>query len=123
MNIKSIVVSVSLLFAAGAALAAPAELNFPQQGGTPSGLTRAEVHADVIAARDAGELEHSEVDYPGMTQPSSLTRAQVRAEVLAARAAGQLDHSDVEYPIAYELPRTRQSATLHATAKAGKAVQ
>lgn len=123
MNIKSIVASVSLLFAAGAALAAPAELNFPQQGGTPSGITRTEVRADVIAARDAGRLEQSEAALPELAQPTVLTRAQVRAEVIAARAAGLLDQSDVEYPVAYQQPRTRQVATLYANAKAGKAIQ
>lgn len=109
MNIKHIAASVSLLFAAGVALAEPAELNFPKQGGAASGVTRAQVQAEVIAARDAGQLYRSEVEYPELNQPSTLTRAEVRAEAIAARAAGLLDQSEVDYPGFDQLPQRHAS--------------
>lgn len=124
MNIKNIVASVSLLFAAGAALAEPADLNFPTLGGAPSSVSRAEVKAEVIAARSAGQLDQSEVVIYETAQPSTLTRAEVRAEVIAARAAGLLEHSEVDYPVAYQLPqRASLAASLKALSSGGSAAQ
>lgn len=118
MNVKNILASVSLLIAAGAAMAQPAELNFPgaavQQ---KSSLTREQVKAEVLAARAAGELDFNDVTYPlQQAQPSVRTRADVKAEVLVARAAGLLDQNDTNYPINYELPRRPSvTASLQAT--------
>ncbi|WP_082551628.1 DUF4148 domain-containing protein [Massilia sp. Root351] len=125
MNAKHLIASVSLIFAAGAALAEPAELNFPSLAAAPgTGLTRAAVQAEVIRARNAGELELSEVNYPPLAPATStLTREQVKAEVIAARANGELDINEVNYPSFFDARVQRPAATLTASAKRSAAAQ
>lgn len=125
MNAKHIIASVSLIFAAGAAFAAPAELNFPSLNAAPSaGVTRAAVQAEVIRARNAGELELSEVNYPPLAATTStLTREQVKADVLAARANGELDINEVNYPSFFDARVQRSATTLAASAKRSVAAQ
>jgi uncharacterized membrane protein YebE (DUF533 family) len=95
MNAKHIIASVSLLVAAGAAFAAPAELNFPDLRADTSTVSRAAIQAEAIRARNAGELDFTEVNYPPLVATSShLSREQVRAEVATARADGQLDSNE-----------------------------
>ncbi|CAN7624860.1 DUF4148 domain-containing protein [Pseudoduganella sp. LjRoot289] len=117
MNAKHIIASVSLLFAAGAALAEPTELNFPNLvAGQHSSLTRAQVQAEVLQARAAGELEFSEVNYPPLAaSTSALSREQVKAGVIAARATGELDLNDSNYPSFFDGRAQRPSATLAAS--------
>jgi len=101
MNIKTalIAATTAALFASPAfALAASSQ----QDAATTARLTRAEVKAEVIRARAAGELDVTEASYPReltATGPG-LTRAQVRAEQLRARAAGELDvnEASAHYP-------------------------
>ena len=101
MNAKHIIASVSLLVAAGAAFAAPAELNFPDLRADTSTVSRAEVQAEAIRARNAGELDFTEVNYPPLVAATShLTREQVRAEVYAARANGQLNINEAYADVA-----------------------
>jgi hypothetical protein len=121
MNAKHIIASVSLLIAAAAAMAEPAELNFPNAvAGQQSGLTREQVKADVLQARADGELDFSEVNYPPLAAAKSgLTRAQVKADVIAARANGELDLNDTNYPSFFDGRVQRPAATLTASAKAG----
>ncbi|RFP08056.1 MULTISPECIES: DUF4148 domain-containing protein [unclassified Duganella] len=77
MNAKSIIASVSLLLAAGAAFAqGPVEQN--------------EVTADIAYVKSA---------------PSTVTRAQVKAETLAAIQAGALERNEVTTDVAYVAPR------------------
>ena len=69
---------------------------------TDTKVTRAEVKAEVLRARAAGELDITEATFP-FQQPvakSTLTRAEVKAEVLRARAAGELDITEASgnYP-------------------------
>lgn len=123
MNAKQLFASASaslLLLASGAALAEPAGLNFPQLSQAKSSLTRAEVQAEVVRARAAGELDFTEVNYPpAYNVASTLTREQVKAEVIAARAAGELDRPEVEYPF-FDNRSERSSATWTASAKKAK---
>ncbi len=104
MNIKHLIASISLLAAAGAALA--------------DGRTRAEVQAEVIQARAAGTLDVTEADLlRTATAPSTLTREQVRADVLAARTAGVLEVNEGNYPREYAgLPVPKVEARLQASA-------
>jgi hypothetical protein len=62
--------------------------------GASTGLTRAQVRAEVLAARAAGTLDVTEANYPReLTAKAApvVTRAQIKAEVIRARAAGELD--------------------------------
>jgi hypothetical protein len=100
MNAKSIIASVSLLLAAGAAFAAPSDQNeasFDQ-------AFRAEAAANT----------------------SSLTREQVIAETLAARKAGLLDTNEAYQDIAYLAPRAKSpnvKAQLAAKSAKGNSAQ
>ena len=102
MNIKSIIASVSLLAAAGAAFA---------QG--PSGqLTREQVIAETVAARAAGQLDQNEATFNQSLQSAStgtLTRAEVKAETLAARNAGELDRNEAYDDLTYMTPRAKSA--------------
>ncbi len=63
----------------------------------PSVRSRADVQAEAIAARDAGQLYEGD-DYPGpLPAAGALTRADVRAELVAAQNAGTLVYGDA-YP-------------------------
>lgn len=125
MNAKQIIASLALTVAAGAAFAEPADLNFPSLGkAQQTGTSREAVKAEVIRARNAGELELSEVTYPQLASaPSTLTREQVKAEVLAARAAGELDLNEVNYPSFFDARVQRVVPTLTASAKRSAAAQ
>ena len=115
MNAKSIIASVSLLLAAGAAFAAPAEQ-----------LTREQVIAQTVAARNAGELDQTEasLDQAFLNQASNgsgLTRAQVIAETIAARNAGELDVNDAYLDPAFQAPRKSAAVKAQLAAKSAKA--
>ena len=77
MNAKSIIASVSLLVAAGAAFAAP---------------------ADNEAAFDSAFRNQG---------VSTLTREQVKAETIAALKSGALDRNEATDDIAYQAPRSK----------------
>lgn len=102
MNVKSILASVSLLLAAGAAFA---------QG--PAGqLTREQVIAETVAARAAGQLDQNEatIDRSFLAASASTrTRAEVVAETIAARNAGELDRNEAYDDVSYMTPRAKNA--------------
>ena len=65
-------------------------------------LTRADVTAEYIRARNAGEIATSEVDYPKTpaTAASKVTREQVMAEFYAARKAGLIPQTEADFDVA-----------------------
>ncbi|WP_317203687.1 DUF4148 domain-containing protein [Janthinobacterium sp.] len=89
MNAKQLIAALLTVAASAAAFAqAPAV-----------GLTRAEVTAELLRARAAGELSTGESDYPKMPPfVSTLSRAQVTAEMVRARAAGEMSSGETDYP-------------------------
>lgn len=86
-------------------------------------LTRAEVRAQAIAARDAGQLPDTDiVKFEVSTGASSLTRAEVRAQAIAARDAGQLPDTDivtVNVPAGFEKTRAQVLAELNEAQRLG----
>lgn len=58
-------------------------------------LTRADVQAQAIAARDAGQLPDTDIVKFNVPTGSAVTRAQVRAELAEARRLGQLGDPDI----------------------------
>jgi hypothetical protein len=58
-------------------------------------LTRAEVQAQAIAARDAGQLPDGTIVKFEVPAGSTVTRAQVKAELAEARRLGQLGDPDI----------------------------
>ncbi|SEO60083.1 protein of unknown function [Duganella sp. CF517] len=102
MNVKSIIASVSLLVAAGAAFAQ-----------APSGqLTREQVIAETVAARAAGQLDLNEgtITQSFASVPTStVSRDNVKAETIAARDAGRLDRNEAYDDVAYMTPSDRKA--------------
>lgn len=58
-------------------------------------LTRAEVQAQAIAARDAGQLGDPDIVTFVVPAGSTVTRAQVQAELAEAQRLGQLGDPDI----------------------------
>ncbi len=86
--------------------------NVPFQGvyGTPyEGPTRAQVQAELAAAKAAGQVsnvEPNDMPFQGVygAPQSGVTRAQVEAELAAAKAAGQVSNvepNDMPFSGAY----------------------
>jgi hypothetical protein len=102
MNVKSIIASVSLLVAGGAAFAQ-----------APSGqLTREQVIAETVAARAAGQLDQNEATIAqsfANASTSTLSREDVKAQTIAARNAGELDRNEAYDDVAYMSPRARNA--------------
>lgn len=99
MNKSSLLLAAVL--GAAAFTAQAGELYTPgQYQDSASTLTRGQVKQSVLQARQAGELNHNDVDLPDdqAAAPFGKTRAQVKSEVLAARATGGLEHNDVDLP-------------------------
>lgn len=85
-------------------------------------LTRAEVQAKAIAARDAGQLPDTDIVTFNVPTGSTLTRAEVRAQAIAARDAGQLPDTDIvtfKVPAGFEKTRTQVLAELNEAQRLG----
>lgn len=101
MNFKT---AIALVLAAAASVPAFADtVNYSDAARTGTKVTRAEVQAEVLRARAAGELDITEADFPFAppSAKSTVTRAEVRAETIRARAAGELDITEASpnYPL------------------------
>jgi hypothetical protein len=87
-------------------------------GGT---LTRAEVKAEMMRARAAGEIVDGEGGWPltaSPSMPSPMTRAEVRTELQRARAAGEIQNGeDVSYLFIQQAGTQRERAAVRAEAK------
>jgi hypothetical protein len=95
MNTASrFVLPIALALSAGAALA-----EGPLQGNEvfqfQSTLSRAEVQAQAVAARDAGQLPRGEILPVQAEAGTPLSRAQVRAEAAEALRLGLIPHGEV----------------------------
>ena len=117
--------TIASLLLISASLAGPAA--FAQANETHT-LTRAQVVAELHAARAAGQLSVGESDYPPAIQhTSSLTRAQVIAELQAAQAAGQLSVGESDYPPVRNetssVTRAQVVAELQAAKAAGQLIE
>lgn len=79
------------------------------------GLSREEVVAELVRARNAGELLANSYENPEAARrteavaPSTISRAAVLAELKRARAAGELDRPDADYGL--PLVVTTQAST------------
>lgn len=97
MQAKSL---IAALFAITTATSAFAQSAAPAAASQQ--LTRADVTAEYIRARNAGEIATSEVDYPKTpaTAASQVTREQVMAEFYAARKAGLIPQTEADFDVA-----------------------
>jgi hypothetical protein len=89
MNTKQIIAAAAIALVGSAALAQEAVQNIEIP--TSSNVQRADVKAEALRARAAGELANSEAPVAAAPAASTtLTRAAVRNEFLQARAAGKV---------------------------------
>jgi len=113
MNAKQVVVAVSLLASAAAAMAVEATQWNPPTGNQ----TRAEVKADLARAAASGELDARGEAYAGFVDThvpqNALARSDVKQELARARANGELEARNEAYGGVTE---ARPHATSHAFA-------
>jgi Domain of unknown function (DUF4148) len=96
--IASSLVTVAALFATSGATAQEATpTGFDQ---TVSVASRADVHAQAVAALRAGLIESGEASRSTFELQSTQTRAQVLAEAVEARRLGLLGHGELSAPSA-----------------------
>ena len=83
-------------------LAVAASSAFAQSAAPAKQLTRADVTAEYIRARNAGEIATSAEAYPATpaTAASTVTREQVMNEFYAARKAGHIPQTEADFDIA-----------------------
>lgn len=93
MQVKSITAAL-LVAAASSAFAQSAA-----PAANTAQLTRADVTAEYIRARNAGEIAASAETYPPTpaTAASTVTREQVLNEFYAARKAGQIPQTEADF--------------------------
>jgi hypothetical protein len=104
LTFKSLVkISAAVLaLASGLAQAGDATVA-PEIDNFVSMKTRAEVHAETLAAIRGGRIARNDADFERLafdTKPSMLTRAQVLAEAAEARRLGLIAHGDGAAPVA-----------------------
>lgn len=99
------------------AFAEGATYEYPQH--ISSNLTRAEVRADLDAARAMGALVSGERSYVAPAIGRSLSRSEVRAELAAAQANNELSSGELTFVAETHAPRHR--ATISQAAPAGVA--
>ena len=95
-NLLTLAVALAGFASATTSMAGEAsyELLQPSTSTSTSTLTRAEVRADLAAARAAGQLNLGERSYVAAPTGMAKTRAQVLAETLEAIRIGAVDHSE-----------------------------
>ncbi|OZI66065.1 DUF4148 domain-containing protein [Bordetella genomosp. 1] len=86
--------------AAFAGTAQAGEQDWPPADTSVSTVTRAQVVADLQAAREQGLVTTAELAYPPVTATSAtqLTREQVQQQLHAAQAAGLDQSGELDYP-------------------------
>jgi len=96
--VSAAMISMTMMGAAYAAEPS-AELDYPPAVEQTSALTRAQVVAELQAARAAGQVTFGETEQAAAPVASStLTRAQVQAEAAEARAHGAYAFGGEGYP-------------------------
>ncbi|CAM3948907.1 DUF4148 domain-containing protein [Bordetella tumulicola] len=80
-----VLISASLVGTAAYAQEPSGELDYPPEVVQTSSLTRAQVIAELQAAKAAGQVTFGDIDEPAtQTASSTVTRAQVHAEAVEA---------------------------------------
>lgn len=113
-SIKLVAIAAATFAVSLSAFADGATYEYPQP--TNSSLPRAEVRADLDAARAMGALASGEQSYVAPITGRSLTRDEVRAELAAAQANNELASGEMTF-VAESHPR-RQGATITQAAPA-----
>lgn len=121
MNAKLI---AALVVAAAATISAPVfaaeSVDYGNIAAKASTVSRADVRAEVLRARAAGELDITEANFPyaAPAPATTLTRMAVRDEARRARAAGELDITEANYPALAASPNVQAVALTRAEVRA-----
>jgi hypothetical protein len=100
--------ALAVAFSAATPVFAAGEATYELPVAATSTLTRADVQAQLFAARAAGHVAHGERSVVIAEVGTPLTRAQVRAETLEAIRIGAIDrHEDSTQPTAAQLESIR----------------
>jgi hypothetical protein len=94
--VSAVVLSLTVMSSAYAGSRAPSgELDYPPAVEQTSTLTRAQVLADLQAAKDAGQVTFGELELPKTPVASTtLTREQVKAAAEQASSNGAVSFGD-----------------------------
>jgi hypothetical protein len=116
MNAKQVLFTSVIALSAAGAMADDITIDHTPATST---ATRAQVKAEVLKARQAGELLAAGEGYQGVPAPTSsnVARADVRSQVIAARSTGQLLAAGEGAPYdarAYATPSTLSRADVKA---------
>ena len=100
MNTLKTLAAAVALSATFVGAAQAGELDWPLPETSAATLTRAQVVADLQAARLQGLIATTEIGDLPLVQPvaSQVTRAQIRQELSAAQAAGLESSGELDYP-------------------------
>ncbi|CAM3948884.1 DUF4148 domain-containing protein [Bordetella tumulicola] len=80
------------------------ELDYPPVNTAASSVTRAQVQAELQAAKAAGQVTFGELEQPAAYAASpARTRAEVRAEAQAARDNGSDAFGELDYQASYDV--------------------
>ena len=96
MNAKTLIAGLFATIAATGAFANDqfnGEAYYERPVASTSGLTRAQVKAEVAQAQSDGKIAYGEAGMEVTQAQSSKTRAQVREETLKAQAEGSMLHN------------------------------
>jgi len=105
--VSAAMISMTMMGAAYAAEPS-GELDYPPAVEQTSALTRAQVVAELQAARAAGQVTFGETEQAAAPVASStLTRAQVQAEAAEARAHGAYAFGELDYQASYDVAGQR----------------
>lgn len=95
MNAKTLItIAIALTGFAAATTSMAGEASYEPAQPSTSTLTRAEVRADYVAARAAGQLDTGERSHVAAPTGTAKTRAQVVAETLEAVRIGAINHGE-----------------------------
>ncbi len=108
---KNFIIAATLIVASFSALADGATYKYPQA--VTSTMSRAEVRAELIAARARGELRGGEQSYVAAPTGRALSRQEVLAELAAARANNELIQGERDF-VAETHPRRGSASVLAA---------
>ncbi|MCD0504503.1 DUF4148 domain-containing protein [Bordetella petrii] len=101
--VSAVMLSMTMMGAAYAAEPS-GELDYPPVQNSASTVTRAQVQAELQAAKAAGQVTFGETEQPAVHAAGAApTRAEVRAEAQAARNQGDNAFGELDYQASYSL--------------------
>ncbi len=100
--VSALMLSMTMIGSAAYAAEPSGELDYPPVQHSASTVTRAQVQAELQAAKAAGQVTFGELEQPAAYAAGSApTRAEVRAQAQAARDNGADAFGELDYQASY----------------------